>query len=58
MLSTITPIGERGRGNRFGRTAVWFILGATLGGAVLGLGAAVLAAVVGATGVSTTVALA
>ncbi len=57
MLSTITPIGERGRGNRFGRTAAWFILGATLGGAVLGLGAAVLAAVVGAIGLSTTVAL-
>jgi hypothetical protein len=58
MLSTITPIGEQGRGNRFRTTATWFILGATLGGAVLGLGAALLAAIVGATGLTTTGALA
>ncbi len=58
MLSTITPIGEQGRGNRFRTTATWFILGATLGGAALGLGAAVLAAVVGAIGISTDAALA
>jgi hypothetical protein len=44
MLSTITPIGEVGRNHRYGSTVVWFILGATLGGATLGLGAAVLAA--------------
>ena len=48
MLSTITPIGERGRNHRYASTAAWFILGATLGGATLGLGAAVLAAGVGA----------
>jgi hypothetical protein len=58
MLSTITPLGEQGRGNRFRTTAIWFILGATLGGATLGLGAAALAAVIGATGLSTDAALA
>ena len=39
MLSTLTPMGEASRGNRFRTTATWFILGATLGGVVLGLGA-------------------
>jgi hypothetical protein len=43
MLSTITPLGERGRGNRFGSSAAWFVLGAVLGGATLGAGAALLA---------------
>jgi hypothetical protein len=58
MLSTITPLGEQGRGNRFGVTATWFLLGATLGGLTLGLGAALLAAVVGSVGMSATTALA
>lgn len=58
MLSTITPLGEQGRGNRFGVTATWFVLGATLGGLTLGLGAALLAAIVGLFGVSTAAALA
>jgi len=42
MLSSITPLGERGRGNRWGTTVAWFIVGSTLGGAALGtvLGAA------------------
>jgi hypothetical protein len=48
MLSTITPIGERGRNHRYGGTAAWFILGATLGGATLGLATAAVAAAVGA----------
>ena len=48
MLSTITPIGERGRNHRYATTAAWFILGATLGGATLGVGVAVLAVGVGA----------
>ncbi|MGQ0432521.1 MAG: hypothetical protein ACT452_08965 [Microthrixaceae bacterium] len=48
MLSTITPIGERGRSNRYYGTAAWFIAGAMLGGATLGLGAAALAAGVAA----------
>jgi hypothetical protein len=58
MLSSITPMGEASRGNRFRTTAIWFVAGATLGGAVLGLGAALLALAVGATGVSSTTALA
>ncbi len=36
MLSSITPLGERGRGNRWGVTVAWFVAGATLGGIVLG----------------------
>jgi hypothetical protein len=43
MLSTITPIGERGRDNRYASSAAWFVLGAVLGGATLGAGASVLA---------------
>lgn len=46
MLSTLTPMGERSRGTRFGTTATWFVLGATLGGVLLGgLGAALAALV-------------
>lgn len=48
MLSTITPIGERGRNNRWAASAAWFVAGAVLGGATLGAGAALLAAAVGA----------
>jgi MFS family permease len=48
MLSTITPIAERGRSNRYASTAAWFILGAVLGGATLAVGAALLAAAVAA----------
>lgn len=44
MLSTITPIGERGRNNRWAASAAWFIVGAVLGGATLGAGAALPAA--------------
>lgn len=36
MLSSIHPLGERGKGNRFAVTAAAFVLGATAGGAVLG----------------------
>jgi len=36
MLSQITPVAEAGRGQRFGRTAAWFIAGAVLGGMTLG----------------------
>ena len=57
MLSTITPIGERGRNHRYGSTAAWFILGAVLGGATLGTGAALLAAGVGRLGLSPAAAL-
>ncbi len=48
MLSTITPMAERGRGHRFAVTATWFVAGATAGGATLGALAASLAAVVAA----------
>ncbi|HJQ95832.1 MAG TPA: hypothetical protein VJ935_09030 [Acidimicrobiia bacterium] len=43
MLSVITPLQEQGRGNRFRATAIWFLLGATAGGAVLGGSMAILA---------------
>ena len=38
MLSSITPLGERGRGNRWGTTVAWFIAGSALGGALVGAG--------------------
>jgi hypothetical protein len=50
MLSSITPLAERSRGHRFGVTATWFVLGATLGGATLGLLSAALAVGVRASG--------
>ncbi len=43
MLSTLTPLGESGRRNRWSVTAAWFIAGAVAGGATLGTGAALLA---------------
>ena len=57
MLSTITPLAERGRGRRFAVTASWFVLGAVVGGLTLGLGAAVLAEVAKVAGLSVAVAL-
>ena len=48
MLSTITPMAERSRNRSWGLTAAWFVLGAVLGGATLGAGAALLALAVGA----------
>jgi hypothetical protein len=50
MLSSITPLGEAGRGRRFGPTAAWFVAGATLGGAMVGGLMAGLAAALGALG--------
>jgi hypothetical protein len=44
MLSSITPLAETARGNRFRTTAAWFVLGAAGGGACLGAVAAALAA--------------
>lgn len=58
MLSTITPIGERGRNNRYYGSVAWFIAGAVLGGATLGLGAAALAAAASALGVAAETAVA
>ncbi len=50
MLSTITPMAERSRGRRWWLTAAWFVLGAVLGGATLGLIAVLGAVVVDVTG--------
>ena len=57
MLSTITPIVQRGRNHRYYSTATWFVLGAVLGGATLGLGTALLALGAGALDLSATEAL-
>ena len=54
MLSSITPLSEKGRGNRYWATVTWFILGAILGGATLGALAALGALLVSATGISPT----
>lgn len=54
MLSTITPMGERARRYTYGGTAAWFVVGAILGGATLGLGAAVLALGIDALGAEPT----
>jgi hypothetical protein len=50
MLSSITPFGEQGRGHRYGVTAGWFVVGATVGGATLGGVAAFFAWVVAVAG--------
>ena len=57
MLSTITPMAERSRGRRWGLTATWFVLGAALGGATLGLLAVAGAAALAAIGAGTTTTL-
>ncbi len=43
MLSAMNPLSERGRGRSFRVSAAWFVVGATLGGLTLGVGAGVLA---------------
>jgi hypothetical protein len=55
MLSSITPIGERGRGHTFASTAGWFVVGSVLGGATLGAAMLGLAAGVSAAGLSPSV---
>lgn len=40
MLSSLNPVSERARGNRFWVTACWYIGGAAAGGALLGAGCA------------------
>jgi hypothetical protein len=52
MLSSITPMAEAGRGNRFSVTAAWFVVGGILGGLSLGVIAAGGAALVDVTGAS------
>jgi hypothetical protein len=56
MLSTITPLAERGRGHRYGVTCGWFVLGATAGGLFLGAVTSFLAAAVRLAGPSPVVA--
>jgi MFS family permease len=58
MLSQITPFGERARNHRFGVTAAWFVVGSVLGGATLGVIAALGAAAASAADVSNDAALA
>ena len=36
MLTSINPLGERARGNRWTLTVAWLVLGAALGGAAMG----------------------
>lgn len=48
MLSSIHPLGERGKGNRFGVTAGAFLVGAVLGGASTGAVLALLGLPIGA----------
>lgn len=36
MLTSLNPVSERSRGNRFGLTVAWYVGGALIGGAVLG----------------------
>lgn len=57
MLSTITPLAEAGRGHRYRSTAAWFVAGAVVGGATLGLAGAGLAALVGLLDLSVAAAL-
>jgi len=57
MLSTITPLGEQARGNRYATSVAWFVTGAVVGGATLGLLVVPLAAGVGALGPSAEVRL-
>jgi hypothetical protein len=45
MLSSLNPVSETARGNRFWLTAVWYVVGAVVGGALLGLVCAGLALV-------------
>jgi hypothetical protein len=54
MLSSITPLAEQGRGHRYRTTACWFVAGSVVGGASLGLVTALVAAGIGAAGLSST----
>jgi len=58
MLSQLTPVGEASRGYRYRTTASWFVVGAIVGGAMLGGVMALLAAGIGAIDLSATTALA
>ncbi|HEX7096988.1 MAG TPA: hypothetical protein VF183_13965 [Acidimicrobiales bacterium] len=51
MLSSIHPLGERGRSNRWGLTVTAHVIGAALGGAVTGVALGALGALVALAGV-------
>ena len=55
MLSSLNPVAERARGNRFWVTACWYVVGAAAGGLALGAACAVGAAAVGRAGFSPSV---
>ncbi|WP_426572870.1 hypothetical protein [Aquihabitans sp. McL0605] len=55
MLSSITPMTEAGRGNRFSVTARWFLAGGIVGGLCLGAVAAGAASLLALADLSTTV---
>jgi hypothetical protein len=56
MLSTLVPLAEQGRGNRWGVTATWFIAGSTIGGVLFGMLAAPAAALLDGADLSVTTA--
>jgi hypothetical protein len=58
MLSSIHPLGERGRSNRWGLTVTAHVIGAAAGGAAAGLALGALGAVVAAAGAPARVAAA
>ena len=47
MLSSLNPVSEQARGNRFWLTALWYVTGAVAGGAALGAGCALAASALG-----------
>lgn len=55
MLSSITPLAERGRGHRFWATATWYVTGSIVGGLTLGFVMAILALLVHMASLSATV---
>jgi hypothetical protein len=58
MLTSLNPMAERSRGHRFATSASWYIAGALVGGAVLGIGCAFGAWVFSLVGPSTSIKLA
>jgi hypothetical protein len=56
MLTSITPLGERGRMRRWGTTTAWYLAGSIVGGAAIGAIAGGLGAALGRAGLSTFVA--
>jgi hypothetical protein len=52
MLSSITPLGERGRGQRWSITIVAYLVGAVVGGALLGMVLGVVGEITTAAGLS------